>query len=161
MSYRPDLRRREIAEDHGLGGKLPDKNLPPSIEVSPINFVPDIQTPVPCLGAAFDRLVPFAPNTGRLINLLKAHGKVLAAHGCDNAPRRPLLPLRRQRRGPRLPATQPRVVREIPQAETRVGAGARGGLTNLQLRFSRFSAALFRVSAAPPDSRRGVPATTP
>ena len=86
MSYKPDSRRRQIAEDKGFGGKLPDKNLSPYIEVSPINFVPDIQTPLLCLGVRSDKLVPFALNTGRLIDLLRAHNKVFDSHVYDNAP---------------------------------------------------------------------------
>ena len=86
MSYKPESRRRQIAEDKGFGGKLPDKNLPPYIEVSPINFVPDIQTPLLCLATTGDKLVPLALNTQRLIDLLKAHNKVFDSHIYTNAP---------------------------------------------------------------------------
>ena len=84
MSYKPDSRRREVAEDKGFGGKLPDKNLPPYIEVSPINFVPAIQTPLLAIGAKGDSLVPLILNTGRLIELLKAHGKTHESHIYDH-----------------------------------------------------------------------------
>ncbi len=86
MSYKPDSRRRQVAEDKGFGGKLPSENLPPYIEVSPINFVPDIQTPLLCLGIAGDKLVPNILNTQRLIDLLRAHNKVFDSHIYDNAP---------------------------------------------------------------------------
>ncbi|MBI5768893.1 MAG: S9 family peptidase [Verrucomicrobia bacterium] len=86
MSYKPDSRRREVAEDKGFGGKLPDKNLPAYIEVSPINFVPAIQTPLLCLASTGDKLVPLALNTERLIDLLKAHGKTYEAHIYKGAP---------------------------------------------------------------------------
>jgi dipeptidyl aminopeptidase/acylaminoacyl peptidase len=86
MSYKPDSRRREVAEDKGFGGKLPDKNLPPYIEVSPINFVPAIQTPLLCLATTGDKLVPLMLNTERLIDLLKAHGKTYESHIYKGAP---------------------------------------------------------------------------
>lgn len=84
MSYKPDSRRREIAVDKGFSGKLPDKNLPAYIAVSPINFVPAIQTPLLCLAARGDTLVPFQLNTERLIDLLKAHGKTHESHIYDH-----------------------------------------------------------------------------
>ncbi len=84
MAYKPESRRQAIAKDKGFGGKQPDQNFAPYVEVSPINFVPDIQTPLYAFGVQRDTLVPHKLNTGRLIELLKAHGKTFESHVYDN-----------------------------------------------------------------------------
>ncbi len=86
MSYKPDFRRQEVAREPEFKGQLPDTNLAPYLAVSPINHVNDIQTPLLVLGNSFDQTVPFALHSGRLIDLLKADGKVYDAHVYQNAP---------------------------------------------------------------------------
>lgn len=86
MSYKPDSRRRQVASDRGFGGKLPSQNLPAYLEVSPINFVPDIRTPLLCLATTGDKIVPVSLNTQRLVDLLRAHNKVHEAHIYEGAP---------------------------------------------------------------------------
>jgi len=86
MSYKPDARRMEVAKEKEFGGKLPPENLPAYMEVSPINYVDAIQTPLLVLATSGDKIVPLALHTGRLIDALKARGKVFASHIYDQAP---------------------------------------------------------------------------
>ena len=86
MAYKPDTRRAEIAREAHFGGKLPDKNLPAYLDISPINFVEKIQTPLLALATTGDRIVPLVLNTGRLVELLKAHDKTFDSKIYDNAP---------------------------------------------------------------------------
>ncbi len=87
MSYKPDYRRREIADENaGFGGRTPDKNLPAYIAVSPINFVDKIVTPLLILNTTGDKIAPFSLHGGRLIEVLKGTNKVWDYHVYDNAP---------------------------------------------------------------------------
>jgi dipeptidyl aminopeptidase/acylaminoacyl peptidase len=86
MSYKPDSRRRQVASEKTFGGKLPAQNLPAYLEISPINFVPDLQAPLLNLATTGDKIVPVSINTQRLVDLLKAHGKTYEAHLYENAP---------------------------------------------------------------------------
>lgn len=86
MSYKPDSRRLQVASERSFGGKLPSQNLPAYLEISPINYVPDIQTPLLNLATTGDKIVPVSINTQRLIDLLRAHNKVHESHIYENAP---------------------------------------------------------------------------
>ena len=86
MSYKPDYRRQEVAEEATFGGKLPNENLRAYMDISPLNHVEAIQTPLLVLANTFDQTVPFALNSGRMIDLLKAHGKVFDSHVYTDAP---------------------------------------------------------------------------
>lgn len=86
MSYKPDFRRAEVAREPQFGGKLPNANLSAYMKVSPINYVNDIETPLLVLANNFDETVPFVLHSGRLIDLLKADGKVFDAHVYSDAP---------------------------------------------------------------------------
>jgi dipeptidyl aminopeptidase/acylaminoacyl peptidase len=86
MTYKPDARRNEIAREPEFGGKLPSQNLPPYLDITPLNFVEAIQTPVLALATTGDKIVPVKLNTARFIELLKAHDKVFEGHIYDNAP---------------------------------------------------------------------------
>ena len=87
MSYKPDYRRKEVAESNpGFKGKLPHENLPAYINVSPINFVEKIEAPVLVLATTGDKIVPYSLHTGRLIDALKANGKTYEAKIYDDAP---------------------------------------------------------------------------
>jgi dipeptidyl aminopeptidase/acylaminoacyl peptidase len=87
MSYKPDYRRKEIAETNpGFNGKLPHENLPAYIDVSPINFVDRIEAPVLVLATTSDKIVPYSLHTGRLIDALKANDKTYEVKIYDNAP---------------------------------------------------------------------------
>src|SRR5262249_13670346 len=80
MGYKPEYRREEVAREPTFGGKLPNDNLKPYMDVSPVNHVQKIQTPLLVLANTFDQTVPFALHSGRMIELLKAYGKVFDAH---------------------------------------------------------------------------------
>jgi len=86
MSYKPDARRMEVANEKEFGGKLPAESLPPYMEISPINHVDNILTPLLVLATTGDKIVPLQLHTGRLIDALKARGKVFDYHIYDNAP---------------------------------------------------------------------------
>ena len=86
MSYKPDSRRHQVAQEKTFGGKLPSQDLPPYLEISPINYVADIQTPLLCLASTGDKIVPVSLNTQRLVDLLKAHGKTFDSHIYERAP---------------------------------------------------------------------------
>ena len=86
MSYKPEYRRQEVANEAQFNGQLPNENLAAYMKVSPINFVQDIQTPLLVLANTYDGTVPLALHSGRLIDLLKAKGKVYDAHVYTNAP---------------------------------------------------------------------------
>src|SRR5262249_36097282 len=86
MAYKPDFRRMETANDPTFGGKLPSENLGRYMEVSPLNHVDKIQTPLFVAATTGDKTVPLTLHTGRLIDALKARNKVHEAKIYDNAP---------------------------------------------------------------------------
>lgn len=86
MSYKPDFRRAEVAKEPEFGGELPGKNLSAYMKISPINYVNQIQAPLLVLANTFDQTVPFQLHSGRLIDLLKADGKVFEQHVYTDAP---------------------------------------------------------------------------
>jgi dipeptidyl aminopeptidase/acylaminoacyl peptidase len=85
MSYKPDYRRQDVARTPRLGG-TPAENLPAYIEASPITHVDKIETPLLIHATTFDRTVPVQLHTERLIDALKAHGKVFESRIYDRAP---------------------------------------------------------------------------
>ena len=80
MSYKPDARRMEVAREKEFGGKLPAQDLPAYMEISPLNHVDKIQTPLLVMGTTGDKIVPLQLHTLRLIDALKARGKVFDSH---------------------------------------------------------------------------------
>jgi dipeptidyl aminopeptidase/acylaminoacyl peptidase len=87
MSYKPDYRRRQIAEENAaFDGKLPQDNLQAYMKVSPLNHVDRIQTPLLVLATRNDTISPYELHTGRLLDVLKAKGKVHEAKIYDAAP---------------------------------------------------------------------------
>lgn len=86
MSYKPDARRMEVANEKEFGGKLPSQNLPAYIDISPLNHVDNIATPLLVLATTGDKIVPLQLHTLRLIDALKARGKVFDSHIYDSAP---------------------------------------------------------------------------
>ena len=86
MAYKPDFRRMETANDPTFGGKLPSENLARYMEVSPLNHVDKIQTPLFVAATTGDRTVPLNLHSGRLIDALKARNKVFESKIYDNAP---------------------------------------------------------------------------
>lgn len=87
MSYKPDWRRRQVAQESpSFQGRYPDTNLVQYLKVSPINFVDKIETPVLVIGTKGDVSVPVSLNAERFVDLLKAHNKVYEAKIYDAAP---------------------------------------------------------------------------
>lgn len=87
MAYKPEYRRREVAEESpSFGGKLPDTNLPAYMAVSPINAVDRIETPLLVMATTGDKVAPVTLHTGRLLDALKARGKVHESMMYENAP---------------------------------------------------------------------------
>jgi dipeptidyl aminopeptidase/acylaminoacyl peptidase len=84
MSYKPDYRRQDVARTPRLGG-TPAENLPAYIEASPITHVDKIETPLLIHATTFDRTVPVQLHTERLIDALKARGKVFESKIYDRA----------------------------------------------------------------------------
>jgi dipeptidyl aminopeptidase/acylaminoacyl peptidase len=86
MAYKPDFRRMETANEPGFGGKLPSENLAPYIDISPLNHVDLIQTPLFVAATTGDKTVPLNLHTGRLIDALKARNKTHEVKIYENAP---------------------------------------------------------------------------
>ena len=87
MAYKPEYRRQEVAkESEFFKGKLPNENLAAYMEVSPINGVDKIETPLLVMASTGDKIAPFALHTGRLLDVLKAKGKLFEAKIFDHAP---------------------------------------------------------------------------
>jgi dipeptidyl aminopeptidase/acylaminoacyl peptidase len=86
MAYKPDYRRAEVAKEDHFKGKLPSENLPAYLDISPLNNVDAIQSPLLVLATTGDKIVPLLLHSGRLVDALKARGKVFDYHVYDNAP---------------------------------------------------------------------------
>ena len=86
MSYKPDWRRRATANEPYFGGKLPSENLAPYIELSPLNHINEIETPLFVAATTGDKTVPLPLHTGRVIDALKARNKVFEAKIYEDAP---------------------------------------------------------------------------
>ena len=86
MSYKPEWRRLETArENKSFQGKTPDENLPAYMAVSPVFHVDKIQTPLFVVATTGDKTAPWELHSGRLIDALKAKGKVHETKIYENA----------------------------------------------------------------------------
>jgi dipeptidyl aminopeptidase/acylaminoacyl peptidase len=86
MAYKPDFRRMETASEPFFGGKLPSENLAPYVDISPLNHVDAIQTPLFVAATTGDKTVPLTLHSGRLIDALRSHNKVHEVKIYDHAP---------------------------------------------------------------------------
>jgi dipeptidyl aminopeptidase/acylaminoacyl peptidase len=86
MAYKPDYRRSEVSEEEHFKGKLPADNLAAYMDISPLNDVDSIQAPLLVLATTGDKIVPLSLHSGRLVDALKARGKVFDYHVYNNAP---------------------------------------------------------------------------
>lgn len=87
MAYKPEWRRVETArENASFKGKTPDENLAAYMDVSPVFHVDKIQTPLFVVATTGDKIAPWELHSGRLIDALKARGKVHETKIYDNAP---------------------------------------------------------------------------
>ena len=87
MSYKPEWRRLETArENPSFKGKTPDENLPAYMAVSPVFHVDKIETPLFVVATTGDQIAPWELHSGRLIDALKARGKVHETKIYEDAP---------------------------------------------------------------------------
>lgn len=86
MGYKSEARRQDIASQKHFEGKLPDKNLPAYIAVSPAFAVDKIETPILLLSTTGDKTVPYQLHNKRIEEALKAYGKTFDAHLYQLAP---------------------------------------------------------------------------
>ena len=86
MAYKPGFRGADVARQPRFGGKSIAQDAAPYIDVSPLNHVEDIQTPLLVHATTGDKTAPVQLHGGRLIELLKAHGKTYEAKIYDMAP---------------------------------------------------------------------------
>jgi dipeptidyl aminopeptidase/acylaminoacyl peptidase len=86
MGYKPGFRGNDVAKQPRFGGKTIAQDAGPYIDVSPLNHVADIKTPILVIGTTGDKTAPVQLHTGRMIELLKAHNKVFESRIYDNAP---------------------------------------------------------------------------
>jgi dipeptidyl aminopeptidase/acylaminoacyl peptidase len=86
MAYKPESRRSDVAKEDHFKGKMPSENLPAYLDISPLNAVDAIKSPLLVLATTNDKIVPYMLHSGRLVDALKARGKVYDYHLYDNAP---------------------------------------------------------------------------
>jgi dipeptidyl aminopeptidase/acylaminoacyl peptidase len=86
MAYKPDFRRMETASEPVFGGKLPSENLAPYLDISPLNHVDKIQTPLFVAATTGDKTVPLNLHSGRLIDALRSRNKTHEVKIYDMAP---------------------------------------------------------------------------
>jgi dipeptidyl aminopeptidase/acylaminoacyl peptidase len=86
MAYKPDYRRSEVAKEEHFKGKLPFENLAAYLDVSPLNNVDAIQSPLLVMATTGDNIVPLSLHSGRLVDALKARAKVYDYHVYEKAP---------------------------------------------------------------------------
>jgi dipeptidyl aminopeptidase/acylaminoacyl peptidase len=87
MSYKAEWRRQETArENPSFKGKTPDENLPAYMEISPVFHVDKIEIPVFVVATTGDKTAPWELHAARLIDALKARGKVHEAKLYERAP---------------------------------------------------------------------------
>jgi dipeptidyl aminopeptidase/acylaminoacyl peptidase len=86
MAYKPEWRRVETAKENAsFKGKTPDENLAAYMAVSPIFHVDKIETPLFVVATTGDKTAPWELHSGRLIDALKARGKVHESKIYENA----------------------------------------------------------------------------
>jgi dipeptidyl aminopeptidase/acylaminoacyl peptidase len=86
MAYKPEWRRVETAKENAsFKGKTPDENLAAYMEVSPVFHVDKIETPLFVVATTGDKIAPWELHSGRMIDALKARGKVFESKIYDNA----------------------------------------------------------------------------
>lgn len=85
MAYKPEYRRQEVAREPHFAG-MPFDRLDKYIEVSPVNHVAKFETPLLVHATTYDEVVPHQLHSGRLVELLKAHGKEFEYKLYERAP---------------------------------------------------------------------------
>ncbi|MDE2134648.1 MAG: S9 family peptidase [Alphaproteobacteria bacterium] len=86
MAYKPGFRGEDVAKQPRFGGKTIQQDAAPYIDVSPLNHVDAIETPLLIHATTGDKTAPVQLHSGRLIEVLKAHGKGFESKIYDMAP---------------------------------------------------------------------------
>jgi dipeptidyl aminopeptidase/acylaminoacyl peptidase len=86
MAYKPGFRGADVAKQPMFHGKTIAQDAGPYIDVSPLNHVKDIETPLLVEATTGDKTAPVQLHGGRLIELLKAYGKPFESKIYDEAP---------------------------------------------------------------------------
>lgn len=86
MGWKPEVRRQDIASQKGFGGKMPDKNLPAYMAISPALYLEKVNTPVFVISTTGDKTNVYQLNNKRVVEGLKAYGKPFAEQLYQNAP---------------------------------------------------------------------------
>jgi dipeptidyl aminopeptidase/acylaminoacyl peptidase len=86
MAYKPGFRGADVARQPMFHGKTIAQDAGPYIEVSPLNHVKDIQTPLLVEATTGDKTAPVQLHGGRLIELLRSYGKTFESRIYDQAP---------------------------------------------------------------------------
>jgi dipeptidyl aminopeptidase/acylaminoacyl peptidase len=85
MAYKPEYRRQEVARESQFKA-MPFENLDVYMAASPVNHVDKIETPLLVHATTYDRTAPVQLHSMRLIEALKAHGKVFEYKLYERAP---------------------------------------------------------------------------
>jgi dipeptidyl aminopeptidase/acylaminoacyl peptidase len=86
MAYKPGFRASDIARQPRFKGKSISEDAGPYIDVSPLNHVDRIETPLLVHSTTGDKTAPVQLHGGRLIELLRAYNKIFEAKIYENAP---------------------------------------------------------------------------
>ena len=86
MAYKPGFRASDIARQPRFKGKSISEDAGPYIDVSPLNHVEKIETPLLVHSTTGDKTAPVQLHAGRLIELLRTYNKVYEAKIYENAP---------------------------------------------------------------------------
>ncbi len=87
MAYKPDYRRRQIADENpSYGGKLPSEDMAPYLRASPVNAIARIETPLLVLATTGDAIVPLEMHSKRVIEELTKHDKTFDYKIYEDAP---------------------------------------------------------------------------
>jgi dipeptidyl aminopeptidase/acylaminoacyl peptidase len=86
MAYKPGFRASDIARQPRFKGKGIAQDAGPYIDVSPLNHVRDIETPLLVHATTGDKTAPVQLHSGRLIELLRSYNKVYEAKIYEMAP---------------------------------------------------------------------------
>lgn len=86
MAYKPGFRGADVARQPMFHGKTIAQDAGPYIDISPLNHVKAIETPLLVEATTGDKTAPVQLHGGRLIELLRAYGKPFESKIYDNAP---------------------------------------------------------------------------
>jgi dipeptidyl aminopeptidase/acylaminoacyl peptidase len=86
MGWKPQARREDIASQKGFGGKMPDRNLPAYMAISPALYLDKVNTPLLVASTTGDKTNVYELNNRRVVEGLKAYNKTFTEVLYHNAP---------------------------------------------------------------------------